>query len=199
MKQKFDYALISLIISFVFESLSLMWTLVQQLIKLFKCCFLNFELTPMNIRWLKFQSTLILSMLFQRCFVNVETMSINIRRLNFHFQPNFNAETTSISNNIHPTFFYRCKVIWAFCIFQVWDISSSSLFDVREKTKLAKSLLPFFFWILAVASSCVWVFMLFCTMKSETSKLDKCFDLIFLTLNNWMFLIFTWHTIYNSA
>ena len=36
----------------------------------------------------------ILSTFFRRCFVNVETTSINIHRLNFHFQANFNAETT---------------------------------------------------------------------------------------------------------
>ena len=34
--------------------------------------------------------------LYQRCFVNVETTSINIRRLNFHFQSNFNVETTLV-------------------------------------------------------------------------------------------------------
>ena len=34
--------------------------------------------------------------MFQRCFINVETTSINIRRLNFHFQPNFNVETTLV-------------------------------------------------------------------------------------------------------
>ena len=52
---------------------------------------------------------------------------------------------------------------------------------MQEIKKLAKSLLPSFIWILAVASSCVWVFMLFCTMKSEKSKLDKRFDLVLLT------------------
>ena len=34
------------------------------------------------------------NVVFQRCFISVETMSINICRLNFHFQPNFNVETT---------------------------------------------------------------------------------------------------------
>ena len=84
-----------------------LWTSVQQLTKLFQCCFLNVEATPMNIRWFNFhfqpninvETTLgnrywvevILLMLFQRSFVNVETTSINIRRLNFHFQPNFNV------------------------------------------------------------------------------------------------------------
>ena len=52
---------------------------------------------------------------------------------------------------------------------------------MQEIKKLAKSLLPSFIWILAAASSCVWVFMLFCTMKSEKSKLDKRFDLVLLT------------------
>ena len=51
-------------------------------------------------------------MLFQRCFVNVETTSINIRRLNFHFQPNFNVETTWVHRRwidvILSTLFQRC-------------------------------------------------------------------------------------------
>ena len=76
--------------------------------KLFQCCFLNVEVTPMNIRWLNFYFypninveealvhrhwiDIILSMLFQRCFANVETTSINIRRINFHFQPYINVD-----------------------------------------------------------------------------------------------------------
>ena len=104
------------------------WTLVQQLTKLFQCCFLNVETTPINIAWLNFhlqltinvEATLghrhwmdvILSMLFQRCFVNMETTSINIRRLNFHAQPNFNVETTLVHwhwiDAILSTLFQRC-------------------------------------------------------------------------------------------
>ena len=84
------------------------WSVQQILSKLFQCCFLNVEATPMNKFNFHFQPNIkvettlihrrwinvILSMLFQRCFINVETMSINIRRLNFHFQPSFNVEAT---------------------------------------------------------------------------------------------------------
>ena len=55
-----------------------------------------------------------LSMLFQRCFVNVETMSLNMRRFNFHFQPNFNVETTLVHRRwidvILSTLFQCCFV-----------------------------------------------------------------------------------------
>ena len=86
-----------------------LWTSVQELTKLFQCCFLNVEATPMNIRWLNFLfqpninvkttlSTLnrrnFLSTLFPCCFANVETPSIIVRPLNFHFQPNISIETT---------------------------------------------------------------------------------------------------------
>ena len=57
----------------------------------------------------------ILSTLFQHCFVNVETTSINIRRLNFHFQPNFNVETTLVHRRwidiIISTMFQCCFAI----------------------------------------------------------------------------------------
>ena len=53
-------------------------------------------------------------LMFKRCFVNVETTSINIRRLNFHFQPNFNVETTLVHRRwidvILSTLFQRCFV-----------------------------------------------------------------------------------------
>ena len=81
--------------------------------KLFQCCFLNLEATPMYIRWLNFYlqrninagkilghqhwTAIILLMLFRRCFVNAETTSINVRRLRFHFQLNINVETTLIN------------------------------------------------------------------------------------------------------
>ena len=78
--------------------------------------------------------------------------------------------------------FCRCKVIWAFCIFEVWCINWSRLFDVWEKKKSVKSLFWISVWILTLrGSSCVWVFALFCTMKPGTSKLDKNFDLVLLT------------------
>ena len=52
-------------------------------------------------------------MLFQSCFMNVETTSINIRWLNFHFQPNFNVETTLFYRRsidvILSTLFQRCS------------------------------------------------------------------------------------------
>ena len=85
------------------------WWSVQQIwSKLFQCCFLNAETTPMNKLNFHFQPNIkvettliyrrwinvILWMLFQRCFINVETMSINIRPLIFHFQPSLNIETT---------------------------------------------------------------------------------------------------------
>ena len=38
----------------------------------------------------------IYSMLFQRCFVNIQTTSVKICWLKFHFQPNFNVETTLV-------------------------------------------------------------------------------------------------------
>ena len=51
--------------------------------------------------------------MFQYCFDNVET-SINIRRLNFHFQSNFNVETTLVHwlwiYVILSTLFQRCFV-----------------------------------------------------------------------------------------
>ena len=50
--------------------------------------------------------------LYQRCFVNGETTSINIRRLNFHFQSNFNVETTLVHQRwidlILSTLYQRC-------------------------------------------------------------------------------------------
>ena len=116
--------------SFVFEPLSSkhQYRSVQQLAKLFQCCFLNVEATPMSILCFNFhfqqnmnvEKTLghrhwidvILSMLFQRCFINVEKASINIRRLKFQFQPNFNVETKMVHqhwiNVILSTLLQRC-------------------------------------------------------------------------------------------
>ena len=87
-----------------------MYRSVQQLTKLFQCCFLSVNTTPINIRRFDFHFQpninvetalghrhwidVIFSMLFQRCFVYFETTSINIRWVNFQFQPNFNVETT---------------------------------------------------------------------------------------------------------
>ena len=56
--------------------------------------------------------------------------------------------------------------------------------------KLAKSLLPSTLWILAVVSSCVWVFMLFCTMKSENLYQINVLTWLCLLLKNWMLLVF---------
>ena len=107
--------------------------------KVFKCCFLNVEATPMNIRRLNFhfqpnfnvETTLvhrrwidvILSTLFQRCFANVETTSINVRRLNFHFQPNINVET--MLKNVDDQ---RWCVCWEPCLFQNFAIVRISVY-----------------------------------------------------------------------
>ena len=57
-------------------------------------------------------TTIKLTKLFQCCFLNVEARSINIGRLNFHFQPNFNVETTLVHRRgidvILSTLFQRC-------------------------------------------------------------------------------------------
>ena len=54
--------------------------------------FLYNQISTLKRHWID----VILSMLLRRCFVNVQTTSIKIRRLNFHFQPNFNVETTLV-------------------------------------------------------------------------------------------------------
>ena len=72
--------------------------------------FLYNQISTLKRHWID----VILSMLLRRCFVNVQTTSIKIRRLNFHFQPNFNVETTSDHqpwiNVILSTSFQRCFV-----------------------------------------------------------------------------------------
>ena len=99
---------------------------------------INFEITLGHRHWIN----VILSMLFQRwqnnvdinSFINVETTSANIRRLNFHFQPNFNVETTLVHRRwidvILSTLFQRCfanvettsiNVRWLNFDFQHWN------------------------------------------------------------------------------
>ena len=58
---------------------------------------LIFNRIPMLKQWgHRHWINLILPTLFHYCFVNIETTSVNISRLNFHFQPNFNVETTLV-------------------------------------------------------------------------------------------------------
>ena len=54
--------------------------------------FLFNQISTLKQHWID----VIYSMLFQRCFVNIQTTSVKIRWLNFHFQPNFNVETTLV-------------------------------------------------------------------------------------------------------
>ena len=66
-------------------------------------------------RWTRVDSTFLfnlISTLKQNWVINVETTSINICRLNFHFQPNFNVETTLVHRRwidvILSTLLQRC-------------------------------------------------------------------------------------------
>ena len=78
----------------------------QILTKFFLCGFLNTDkhtLTQLSFstkyqRWNNIGSSTLnrCKTFFQRRFVNFETTTINICRLNFHFQPNFNIETTLV-------------------------------------------------------------------------------------------------------
>ena len=91
---------------------------------------INFEITLGHRHWIN----VILSMLFQRwqnnvdinSFINVETTSANIRRLNFHFQPNFNIETTLVHRRwidvTLSTSFQRC-----FANVEIMSINESRL------------------------------------------------------------------------
>ena len=79
-------------------------------------------------------------------------------------------------------FISRYKVIWAFCIFQVCDINSLRLFDVRQIKKLAKSPLALYF---VDISSCKQMSLgIYVILHNEIWKSisHKRFDLVLLTV-----------------
>ena len=122
----------------------------------------------------------ILTKLFQYCFLKVETTPMNIYWQNFHFQPNFNVETTLVHRHwidvILSTLFQSC-----FARVETTSINVRWLkFYFQPNTNVQTTLFQRWFNVDVFAGIC-----LKCKMLSQVNTTKETIGFRSLRLNCW--------------